>query len=115
MARVRRGKSAKAVLAESARTSEDGADGDVVEPAAAHDRGDEQGEDALVAGGAGIRGADAVGDGRVGDAGEQDDQQGDDDGEGAPGVFRGRLAEGHDAIADGFDAGHGGAAAGERP
>ncbi len=92
---------------------QDGANGDVVEPVAARDGKRELGEDALIAGSVGIRRADVVEAAECGDAGEKDDEQGDDDGEGAAGVFRSWIAESHDAVADGFDAGHGGAAAGE--
>ena len=92
---------------------EDRADGDVVEPAAAHDGGGELGEDALVAGGAGVGGADRVGAAQQRDAGEKDHEQNDDDGERPLGVLLRGLAEGVDAVRDGFDAGHGGASAGE--
>ena len=54
-----------------------------------------------------------VGAAEEGDAGQENHQQQDDDGEGALGVSLRGLAESHDPIADGFDARHGGAAAGE--
>ena len=92
---------------------EDGADADVVEPAVAHDGVDELGEDGLVACAGGVGCADVVGTGEKSDAAEEDHQQDDDDGEGALGVALGGLAEGVDAVGDGFYAGHGGAAAGE--
>ena len=44
---------------------------------------------------------------------QHDDQRAHDDGEGQLRVLHPRLAEGHDAVRDGFDAGHGGAAVGE--
>src|SRR5271156_6225405 len=66
---------------------EDRADGDVVEPAAAHNSGGELGEDALVAGGAGVGGANRVGAARQCDASEEDHEQNDYDGEGPLGVL----------------------------
>ena len=113
MARAEAGKIGEGSVSREREDQQDGTDGDVVEPPSAHDRRSELGEDALVAGAVGIRRADVVEAAERGDAGEKNEEQGDDDGEGAAGVFRGRFAERHDAVADGFDAGHGGAAAGE--
>jgi len=64
----------------------------------------------LIAGLAGVGGGDAVGADEVGDAGEKKDQQADDDGQRALSGFDGWLPEGAHAVADGFDAGHRGAA-----
>ncbi len=92
---------------------EDRTDGDVVEPAAAHDSGGELGEDTLVAGGAGIGGPDRVCAAQQRNAGEEDHEQNDDDGERPLGVLLRGLAEGVDAVRDGLDARHGSASAGE--
>ena len=70
---------------------QDGTDGDVVEPPSAHDRRGELREDALVAGAVGIasrrrcrtRQSEAM-------PASKNEEQGDDDGEGAAGVFGGR-------------------------
>ena len=93
---------------------QDGADGHVIEeplPATAATSMDEH---ALISGRAGIGGGDIVDAHQLGDAGQHHDQQSDDDGQGAPRVFGGRLAKGLHAVADRFHTGHGRAATGER-
>ena len=95
------------------QNQKDGGDADPVKPSAPGDGGEQHREDALVAGGAGVGGADVVGADQEGDAEQHNGQDGNDDGEGELRGFGDRFAKGPDAVADGFDAGHGGAAAGE--
>ena len=92
---------------------EDGNDARPVEPARAGDGGEQLREDALVAGCAGGGGGDTVAGREIGDADQHDSEDADDDGQREAGVFGSRLLESHDAVADGFDSGHGRAAAGE--
>ena len=89
---------------------QDRSDGEVIEPAVAHHRPGQHGEHALVSGAVGMGGGDTVSAAQERDAGQQNGQQGDDDGEGDLGVFAGGIAKRHHAVADGFNAGHGGAA-----
>jgi hypothetical protein len=77
---------------------EDRTDGDVVEPAATHDGGGELGEDALIAGGPGVGGADRVCTAQQRNACEKNHEQDDDDGERSLGFDLRGLAEGIDAV-----------------
>ena len=88
-------------------------DGDVVKDAAAHDGSGELGDHALIVGQVGIDSADTVDAAEQRDASEQHDEDRDDDGERLLGVYAAGIAEGGDAVGDGFNAGQCCAAAGE--
>jgi len=85
---------------------EDGADGHVVEPSPASDGRDQHREDALIAWLPGISSGDTVGADEIGDAGEEEDQQSNDNRQCALGCFNRRFPKGSHAIADGFDPRH---------
>jgi hypothetical protein len=91
----------------------DRGDGEVVEISAAENGGDEEREQALVAGLARVGGGDAVSSCEIGNSCQKNGENHDDDGERALGIFHGGFAERFDAVTDGFDAGESGATAGE--
>jgi hypothetical protein len=64
---------------------------------------EKEGEYALVARLTGICGGDAVGSDEVGNSGQENSEDGDDDRKSALGILHAGLAEGADAVADSFD------------
>ena len=92
---------------------QNGSDRHIIENASSTDGRDQLREHALIAGSKGIGRGDVIGRGQEGDARQKNSEQSNDDGEGELGDFCVRLLECADAVADGLDTGHGGAAAGK--
>src|ERR1700733_2985193 len=95
------------------KNEKNGGDGQIVENTFAENGADEHGEKALIARLPRIRCRDAVNLHEIRNSSQQDSQDKDNYGESALRVLHGRLAEGFNTVADGFDAGERGAAAGE--
>ena len=100
-------------MAGEGENQEDGNDGQIVESAFAKDGEQKHGKKALVAGPAGVGGDDAVGLHQIGNPGEQNGQNENDDSEGELSVLHTRFAKRLHAIADGLDSGESGTSTGE--